>query len=86
MSDWLSRLDTVYDSTSSFSVAGYSYIGSDTTVMSKGTTLYARTVTWDAWNQMVRMVDANASVPGSSSSGSTATMDVSYAYDGLFRR
>ncbi|MBK1884771.1 RHS repeat-associated core domain-containing protein, partial [Luteolibacter pohnpeiensis] len=28
----------------------------------------------------------NASVPGSSSSGSTATMDVSYAYDGLFRR
>ncbi|MBK1884269.1 RHS repeat-associated core domain-containing protein [Luteolibacter pohnpeiensis] len=86
MSDWLSRLDTVYDSTSSFSVAEYSYIGSDTTVMSIAMTLYARTVTPDAWNQMVRMVDANASVPGSSSSGSTATMDVSYAYDGLFRR
>ncbi|MBK1884756.1 RHS repeat-associated core domain-containing protein [Luteolibacter pohnpeiensis] len=67
-------------------MAGYSYIGSDTTVMSNGTTLYARNVTPDAWNWMVRVVDANASVRGSSSSASTATMDVSYAYDGLFRR
>jgi RHS repeat-associated protein len=43
-------------------------------------------LTWDAWNRLVRVVSPAGGSSSSSGSGGTGAFDVSYRYDGLFRR